>query len=60
MKKNFFTAQEWEQINKLSACKAGCKPVAAKPVFTGVHAFFITFSITLYVLCVLKAYGVLF
>lgn len=56
MKKDFFTAQEWEQIKKLSACKA----VAVKPVFTGVHAFFVSFSLTLYVLCLMKAYGVLY
>ena len=56
MKKNIFDNQEWEQINKFSAHKAA----VVKPAFTGVHAFLIAYSITFYVLCLMKAYGVLY
>lgn len=54
--KKYYTDQEWEQINKFSAHKE----VVSKPLFTGVHAFWISFFLTCYVLCICKAYGVLY
>ena len=49
MKKDY----PWEQFSAY-------KVAAVKPAINGWHAFWIGFSLTFYVLCVMKAYGVLY